>query len=265
MSLVVSVKCDCASSLPYGPDTPEIRLHDWRLIDPFWRLILKPPCYSRMTFKNLVRWQGAHASLFIPRESSLTINGTLQDRSDISDLTNGWTYRDTARWEELRGLFHTDGVIEIGWFKGLFSDFVDASIKMQATSAIHSKHFMGRPLLQISGSRAVAETNAILTGVNTYIKVGFTAHTRFFDLLEKRDGAWKLSKRNNIYDMSFLSFPVGPVPIDQEKMAQHPWEYAALAYVIEASGHPVKGVQPTRNSEFESRLRHAGARWLEER
>jgi len=174
---------------------------------------------------------------------------------------NGWIYRDTARWDALRDLFHPDGVIEIGWFKGSALDFIDASIKMSEKSVIHSKHFMGAPVLQIEGNRAVAETNAILTAVNNEIKIGFTAHTRFFDLLEKREGRWKIAKRNNIYDMSFFSFPMGPVPIDQEKAARHPWEYAALAYVIEASGHSVTGVHPTRHSELETALRLAGAQW----
>lgn len=193
----------------------------------------------------------------------MTTEATLQDEADISNLMNGWIYRDTARWDDLRRLFHPDGTIEIGWFKGLFSDFVDASIRMQDSNILRSKHLMGKPLTEIRGARAVAETNAVLTAVNVNIKLGFTAHTRFYDLLEKRDGAWKISKRNNIYDMSFFSFPAGHVPVDQERADRHPWEYAPLAYVIEASGHPVTGIHPTRSSDFETSLRCAGDRWLE--
>jgi hypothetical protein len=134
---------------------------------------------------------------------------------------------------------------------------------MQAMAAIHSKHLMGRPLLKIREHRAVAETNAVLTAVNNDISLGFTAYTRFYDLLEKRDGMWKIFKRNNIYDMSFFSFPTGPVPVDKERLSRHPWQYAPLAYVIEAGGHPVTGTHPTRGSDLEATLREAGGLWLE--
>ncbi|MGW8665857.1 nuclear transport factor 2 family protein [Serratia ureilytica] len=187
---------------------------------------------------------------------------TLQDTIDIAALTNGWIYRDTARWEELRGLFHTDGIIEIGWFKGLFSEFIEASIRMQGAAEIQSKHIMANPLIKIKGDRAVAETSAVLVGVNNRLKLGFTGYTRFFDLIERRNGVWKIYKRNNIYDMCFFSFPAGPIVIDQSKLARYPWEYAPLAYVIEASGHEVTLTHPTRGSEEEAKLYETGTNWL---
>lgn len=192
----------------------------------------------------------------------MSTHGTLRDTGDITALMTGWMYRDTARWDELRELFHPDGIIEIGWFKGLFSDFVDASIKMNDAAAIQSKHLMANPLIEVRGDRGVAETDALLTGVNNRLKLGFTGYTRFFDLVERRDGQWKIAKRNNIYDMCFFSFPAGPVEIDQEKLDRHPWEYGPLAYVIEASGHEVATTHPTRGSEAEAKLRQAGVRWL---
>lgn len=193
----------------------------------------------------------------------MSASTTLQDVADITALSNGWIYRDTARWDQLRGLFHADGIIEIGWFKGLFSDFVDASVQMHRAGAIQSKHLMALPLAEVRGDRAVAETNALLTGVNNALKLGFTCHTRFFDLIERRNGAWKIAKRNNIYDISFFSFPASPVAIDAETLTRWPWEYAPLAYVIEASGHVVASDHPTRGSVAEAALRQAGARWLD--
>ena len=54
----------------------------------------------------------------------------VSDRLAISDLINGLILRDNGEWDKLRNLFHSDGVIEVTWFEGAFSDFVDASSRM---------------------------------------------------------------------------------------------------------------------------------------
>jgi len=63
----------------------------------------------------------------------------LQDRQDLNDLMNGWMHRDLGEWEQLRNLFHPDGTIEITWFEGLASDFVEGSMRMGA-SDLRTKH-----------------------------------------------------------------------------------------------------------------------------
>ena len=37
----------------------------------------------------------------------------LQDRQSVADLMTGWMHRHLAEWDQLRALFHADGVIEI--------------------------------------------------------------------------------------------------------------------------------------------------------
>ncbi|VTQ54601.1 Uncharacterised protein [Campylobacter jejuni] len=54
---------------------------------------------------------------------------TLQDQQDIADLMNGWIHRDLSQWDQLLELFHGDGVIEVTWFEGIFSEFVEGSKK----------------------------------------------------------------------------------------------------------------------------------------
>lgn len=66
----------------------------------------------------------------------------LADRQQITDLLTGWMHRDLGEWDQLRGLFHPDGTIEITWFEGLASDFVDGSMRMGA-SDIRTKHLIG--------------------------------------------------------------------------------------------------------------------------
>ena len=54
---------------------------------------------------------------------------TPQDRQDIAELMTGWIHRDLGEWDRLRELFHPDAQIEITWFEGPASDFVDASAR----------------------------------------------------------------------------------------------------------------------------------------
>jgi len=70
----------------------------------------------------------------------------LHDRQELADLMNGWMYRDLGKWDHLRNLFHPDGTIEITWFEGLASDFIDGSIKMGA-SDLRTKQFIASPAI----------------------------------------------------------------------------------------------------------------------
>lgn len=97
---------------------------------------------------------------------------------------------------------------------------------------------------------------------NVRIDLGCSVHNRFFDLAEKRDGRWKLSKRQSVYDMGTFTFPQGLVDIDRAVVKRYPREYAPLAYVLEKSGFPVERVFATRGSDLEKRMKADAAAWL---
>ena len=191
------------------------------------------------------------------------MNTYLQDRQHINDLINGWIYRDLGDWDRLRDLFHPDGTIEITWFEGLGSDFVAGSMRMGA-SDVRTKHLIGTPVVTFNAdaNKAVVETNAMIIGDNVKLNLGCIGHNRFYDLVEKRDGQWKLFHRQSIYDMGSFTFPLGIVDIDQGTVAKYPREYAALAYLLEKSGFPVQRVFATRGSELERRMKEDAQRWL---
>ncbi|WP_111554373.1 nuclear transport factor 2 family protein [Kitasatospora sp. SolWspMP-SS2h] len=194
------------------------------------------------------------------------MNATLQDRQDIADLMTGWIHRDLGDWERLKDLFHPDGRIEITWFEGPAHEFVDASARMGA-SAFRTKHLITAPVVAFSadGTRAVSETNAVIIGENTDLRLGCEGHNRFVDRLEKRDGVWRISDRKSVYDFASFTFPAGPVDIDPRAVDRHPREYAALAYLLEATGYPVGRVFATRGSELERDLKESATAWLHER
>ncbi|MBJ3816414.1 nuclear transport factor 2 family protein [Shimwellia pseudoproteus] len=185
----------------------------------------------------------------------------LDDKQQISDLMMGWIYRDLGNWDALRSLFHSDGTIEVTWFDGLFSDFVDASARM-GTSDLRTKHLITSPIITFNGDKALVETNAMILGENVKFNLGCNTHNRFYDWAEKRDGVWKLVRRQSIYDMGCFTFPLGPVEIDRTVVQKYPREYAALAYLLEQSGFPVKRLYATRGSELERAMKQQGEAWL---
>lgn len=185
----------------------------------------------------------------------------VEDRLQISDLMTGWIHRDLAEWDQMRGLFHEGATIEITWFEGLASEFIDASARMGA-SALKTKHMIGAPVITFNGDKALVETNAMIIGENIELNVGCCTHNRFFDRVEKRNGQWKIVHRQSIYDMGSFSFPMGWVEIDSATCQKYPREYAALAYVLEKSGFPVTRVFATRGSELETKMKQEGQAWL---
>jgi hypothetical protein len=185
----------------------------------------------------------------------------LEDRQSIADLMTGWIHRDLAEWDKLRDLFHPDGTIEISWFEGLASDFVEGSRRM-AKSDIRTKHFIAAPLVTFNGNKAIAETNAVVIGENVRLDLGCSAHARFYDRVEKRGDVWKIAKRQGIYDFAYFNFPQGMVEIDRGLVKKYPREYAALAYCLEKSGFPVKRVFATKGSDLEKTMKAKSQAWL---
>lgn len=185
------------------------------------------------------------------------------DRQQLNDLMNGWMHRDLGEWAQLRDLFHPDGTIEITWFEGLGSDFVEGSMRMGA-SDLRTKHLIATPAVTFNATanKAILETNAIIIAENVKLDIGCECHNRFYDLAEKRDGVWRLFHRQSVYDMGTFTFPMGPVAIDQSIVAKYPREYAALAYLLEQSGFPLGRVFATRGSELEAAMKAEAKRWL---
>jgi hypothetical protein len=173
----------------------------------------------------------------------------------------GWIHRDLGEWDKLQDLFHPDGEIEVTWFEGKASDFIEGSRRMGG-SALKTKHLVGTPVVTFHGDRALVETNAVIVADNAALNLGCAVHNRFFDKVERREGVWKLVKRQSIYDMGSFTFPGGIVEIEQQVVAKYPREYAALAYLLEKSGFPVSRVFATRGSEIEKSMKAEARQWL---
>jgi hypothetical protein len=181
------------------------------------------------------------------------------DRSMISALMTGFLHRDLGEWDRLRELFHPDATVNIMWFNGLASEFVDASSRMGATD-VSSLHVIANPRLDFCGDRAVSETNTIAVTENTALGCVCTTHIRFLDRVERREGRWRILGRRSSYDMSY--FTVAPAGFTRVSGDDHPHEYAALAQLLSLSGFPIKGTYPTRGSEAERQIKADNQSWL---
>jgi hypothetical protein len=129
-------------------------------------------------------------------------SGNVSDRDAISLLINEWVYhRDRGNWDHLRDTFWPEGTITLSWFDGPFEQFVDASKEM-AEKGSQAKHMVDQPFVKIKGKRAVSEANLTLLsrGVVGPLEIDLTAYFRFYDLLEKRESGWRISKRTAIYE-----------------------------------------------------------------
>jgi hypothetical protein len=55
---------------------------------------------------------------------------------------------------------------------------------------------------------------------------------------------------------------LGIVDLDAETIQKYPSEYAALAYLLDKSGFPVRRVFATKGSALEKTMKDAGQAWL---
>lgn len=190
----------------------------------------------------------------------------LTHKQQISELMHNWGFwRDQARWDELRTAFHPEGTINVTWFNGLFTDFVAASIEMRKRRT-GSKHWIGGSLIRLAGDRALSETNVMIMGRSVVhdIEVDTVAYGRFFDLVERRAGVWRILRREAIYEKDRVDPVVAgtTVPFDASKLAGFPPPYRHLAYSLSSQGFTVSPDLPTNDSASLAKVYAQGEAWI---
>lgn len=167
----------------------------------------------------------------------------LQDRMDLIALIQAWgIYRDQGRWDSLAETFHPGGTIAVTWFSGSFSEFIEQCRARHKDVGPRTKHLIGLPHLEISGSRAVAETNIQILGRVTVngIPADNICYARFLDRIEKRNGTWRIVEREAIYEKDRID-PVEHVSgfatsIAGAEFSSIPEPYRYLGHYLRASG-----------------------------
>lgn len=214
------------------------------------------------------------SQISIPDSRGLGMNNGIEitgqglvDKAAITEIIQNWGFwRDQGRWDDLRTTFHPEGTISVSWFQGAFQDFVTASIKMKA-GGVTSKHHMCGTTVQIKGTKAIAETNVILIAENRidYVPVFLTSYMRFHDRVEKREGTWRILKRDAIYDSDIISLvnPSDRLVLDTQELEKFPKAYRSLGYLLGKMGRKVDVHLPTGNSPEEEKIKQDAGAWLE--
>ena len=192
--------------------------------------------------------------------------GELQDELAIAALMQSWALaRDTGDWETLRSTAHPGAQMTTTWFDGPFEDFIDSCIASWAKGS-RSQHVLGGTVADIRGARAIAQTRMSINVRSRLdgVEVDAVCLGRFFDRVEKREGAWRIVKRSVIYEKDRID-PVDPqarISLDPELLGRFPEGYRHLAYLQTRNGAKVDPKLPTAAGEaLEALVRNAKS-WL---
>ncbi len=193
----------------------------------------------------------------------------IEDRLDLVALSQAWgIYRDQGLWEQLAETFHPEGTIAVTWFSGPFAQFVEACKRMHQERGPRTKHLISTPHLKIKNNRALSEMSIQIIGRFTIggIAVDNICYARFFDKVEKRDGAWRIVERAAIYEKDRID-PVAPSAAFDRFMAETdfsaiPEPYRYLGQRLRALGMTLSRDVLCDGSPETLAVLRKGAEWL---
>jgi SnoaL-like domain len=188
------------------------------------------------------------------------------DRRAIRDLIENWVvWRDAGDWERFRTVWHDNGRMMATWFQGPAPDFIRVS-KEGFDRGVSILHFLGGQSIDVAGDRAISQTKMTISqrGAVHGVLCDVVCTGRFYDFVEKRDGAWGIVLRQPIYEKDRLD-PVDPsatLELDQEVLERFPAGYRHLAYLQTQLGFAVKPDMPGLTGPGVQALYARGATWL---
>lgn len=190
----------------------------------------------------------------------------MEEKLAIRELLENWVvWRDSGNWERFRTCWHDDGLMMATWFQGSPDEFIQVS-RAGFDKGIYIIHFLGGSSIDVSGSRAIAQTKMTISQRAPVdgIPCEVLLTGRFNDFIEKRDGTWKVLIRQPIYEKDLLTVldPTRRLELDPELLAQFPVGYQHLAYLQTKLGYDVKRDMPGMVGPEVEALYAASAAWL---
>jgi hypothetical protein len=230
--------------------------------------------YNRGVARRRANAAGAQDKGLISREESMTEASRLERMADdyeVQRVRRIWAFsRDHCDWEGLKSCFHPDATVLISWYSGSASGFVEKSKEAAAKRGPQerSQHWLGNARTTVHGNRATLEMDVQILSRDFLDGHLFdcTCYGRFFDLFEKRDGAWRISKWTCIYDKDRLD-PVLPAAIPASFWDGFAFrdEDNSCAFMQFRQGKKGRVVPPgliMGGSEAEHRVKREGDAWL---
>ena len=189
-----------------------------------------------------------------------------EDELEIRQVIERWAvWRDGGDWDRLATLWHPGGRMRATWFEGPAEDFV-AKSREGWSKGVNVTHFLGGIAVDIEGPRAAAQTKMSITQRVTFQDqlVDVICTGRFFDLMSKKGGAWKIDRRLLFYenDRVVPVVPGPPLRFDAAELAALPEGYRHLGTIQKAAGMSVTPDLPGRTGAAHDTLLATGRRWL---
>jgi hypothetical protein len=151
--------------------------------------------------------------------------------------------RDLGLWELMRDCFHDDSVVRLSWIDASGPEFVRRSKEM-AERNVKATHRLGPILVTLAGDRAIAQLGAVIDIPSKVrgIAVMFSSHARFLFRAERREGVWRLSGFDAIYqrDEIMPAIPGQVVKIEPEELKNFRPSYRLLSFCLMSGGYPVR-------------------------
>jgi len=194
------------------------------------------------------------------------VDETFADRQHIREVVENWVmYRDANRWDEFRSVWHPEGIMMATWFQGSFERFIEVSQEGFARG-VRILHFLGGSTIEVAKDRAIAQTKMTISQRAQVhgVVCDVVCTGRFYDFFERRDGQWRLTLRQPVYEKDRLD-PVDPsavLELDQEILNSFPEGYRHLAYLQNSIGYEVKRDMPGLVGQELEDLYARGNRWL---
>lgn len=105
-----------------------------------------------------------------------------------------------ADW--IKSTYWPDAVLDYGSFKGNAHVFADIVVTVLAQSYELTQHFLGNTLLAVDGDTARAESYVTAHHLLKDGREDLFYSGRYLDVLDRRDGIWKLRDRTVVMDWS---------------------------------------------------------------
>jgi hypothetical protein len=188
------------------------------------------------------------------------------DRLAIRDLVENWAvWRDAGDWARFRTVWHDDGRMMATWFQGPAEDFIRVS-REGFERGVSILHFLGGTSVDLADDRAIAQTKMTISQRASVdgVECDVVCTGRFYDFLERRDGAWGIVLRQPIYEKDRLD-PVDPsvtLALDAALLHRFPVGYRHLAYAQTRIGFDVKPDMPGLTGPEVEALYARGGGWL---
>ena len=190
----------------------------------------------------------------------------MSDALAIRQLIENWAvWRDAGDWARFATCWHPEGRMMATWKQGTAAEFIEASIAGWKRG-VSILHFLGGHSSEIAGERAISQTKMTISQRAEVhgVLVDVVCTGRFYDFVERHEGAWKVLLRQPIYEKDRMD-PLAPdakLTLDAALLAQFHEGYRHLAYLQTGIGYAVKRDMPGLKGPEVEQLYADGRAWL---